>query len=308
MVSRRQFLIGAQTALLSAGAGRAYSGAPETSLIPQPRSTELIRRSVAPLAEVIADAGLPGRVGCAVADAATGEILEVFNALYPLPPASVAKAVTTAYGLDRMGPGYRFRTTLVTDGTVSDGRLDGDLWLVGGGDPVLDTDVLDEMARALAESGIREITGTFRIATMHCPPSTRSTPPSCRMWATTRPISALNLNFNRVFFEWERAGEDYTVRMDARSDSHSPMVTCLAHDDRAAGLSDLYVRPDRGGDEWTVARSALGQWRRPLAAGAPPARLSGGGVPDAGPRARDHAGRARLFRKRPARCARSGGA
>jgi hypothetical protein len=71
-----------------------------------------------PAGEVIADAGLPGRVGCAVADAATGEMLEVFNALYPLPPASVAKAVTTAYGLDRMGPGYRFRTTLVTDGTM----------------------------------------------------------------------------------------------------------------------------------------------------------------------------------------------
>jgi D-alanyl-D-alanine carboxypeptidase/D-alanyl-D-alanine-endopeptidase (penicillin-binding protein 4) len=58
----------------------------------------------------------PGRVGCAVADAATGEMLEVFNALYPLPPASVAKAVTTAYGLDRLGPDYRFRTTLLADG------------------------------------------------------------------------------------------------------------------------------------------------------------------------------------------------
>jgi D-alanyl-D-alanine carboxypeptidase/D-alanyl-D-alanine-endopeptidase (penicillin-binding protein 4) len=38
-------------------------------------------------------------------------------------------------------------------------------------------------------------------------------------------VSALNLNFNRVFFEWERAGEEYAVRMDARSDNHSPMVT-----------------------------------------------------------------------------------
>jgi hypothetical protein len=34
MVSRRQFLIGAQSALFSAGAMRAYAGAPETSLIP----------------------------------------------------------------------------------------------------------------------------------------------------------------------------------------------------------------------------------------------------------------------------------
>jgi D-alanyl-D-alanine carboxypeptidase/D-alanyl-D-alanine-endopeptidase (penicillin-binding protein 4) len=97
-------------------AARPIAGAPETSLFPQPRSDGLIRRAARPLAELIAQSGLPGRVGCAVADAETGEILEVFNALYPLPPASVAKAVTTAYGLDRLGPGYRFRTTLVTDG------------------------------------------------------------------------------------------------------------------------------------------------------------------------------------------------
>jgi D-alanyl-D-alanine carboxypeptidase len=50
---------------------------------------------------------------------------------------------------------YRFRTTLVTDGTIRRRRLDGDLWLVGGGDPVLDTDALDAMVRDLAESGIR---------------------------------------------------------------------------------------------------------------------------------------------------------
>jgi hypothetical protein len=34
MVSRRQFLIGAHSALVSAGAMRAYAGAPETSLFP----------------------------------------------------------------------------------------------------------------------------------------------------------------------------------------------------------------------------------------------------------------------------------
>jgi D-alanyl-D-alanine carboxypeptidase/D-alanyl-D-alanine-endopeptidase (penicillin-binding protein 4) len=166
--------------------------------------------------------------------------------------------VTTAYGLDRMGPGYRFRTTLVTDGTVSDGRLDGDLWLVGGGDPVLDTDVLDEMARALAESGIREITGTFRIATNALPAIYQIDPAQLPHVGYNPSVSALNLNFNRVFFEWERAGEDYTVRMDARSESHSPMVS----------VSRMTIEPrdfpiytfDRtdDGEEWTVARSALG--------------------------------------------------
>jgi D-alanyl-D-alanine carboxypeptidase/D-alanyl-D-alanine-endopeptidase (penicillin-binding protein 4) len=258
MVSRRRFLIGAQSALLAAGAGRAYGEAPETSLFPQPRSTDLIRRSIAPLADVIADAALPGRVGCAVADAGTGEMLEVFNALYPMPPASVAKAVTTAYGLDRLGPGYRFRTTLVTDGAVTDGRLDGDLWLVGGGDPVLDTDVLDDMARALAETGIREIGGAFRVATDALPAIDQIDPAQLPHVGYNPTISALNLNFNRVFFEWEREGEGYTVRMDARSDSHSPMVTVSRMTIEARDYPIYTFDRTEARDEWTVARSALG--------------------------------------------------
>jgi hypothetical protein len=59
------------------------AGAPETSLFPQPRSTDLIRRSIAPLAEVIADAACRGGSGAPWRMPATGEMLEVFNALYP---------------------------------------------------------------------------------------------------------------------------------------------------------------------------------------------------------------------------------
>jgi serine-type D-Ala-D-Ala carboxypeptidase/endopeptidase (penicillin-binding protein 4) len=120
-----------------------------------------------------------------VADAETGEMLEVFNALYPLPPASVAKAVTTAYGLDRLGPGYRFQTRLVADGTITDGRIEGDLWLVGGGDPILDTDALGAMARELVDSGIRQVTGAFRVSTDALPAIDQIDPGNCRMRATT---------------------------------------------------------------------------------------------------------------------------
>lgn len=256
MVSRRLFLSGALTA---AAAGKAWSSAPETSLFPQPRSGDLIRRSVPPLAEMIADAGLPGRFGCAVADAATGEMLEVFQPLHPLPPASVAKAVTTAYGLDRLGPGYRFRTRLVTDGTLSDGRIEGDLWLVGGGDPLLDTDVLDAMVRALDELGVRQVTGSFRVATDALPFIEQIDPAQLPYAGYNPSISALNLNFNRVFFEWERSGEDYTVRMDARSANFSPAVTVssMVVEDRDFPVYTFERGEVR--DAWTVARGALGE-------------------------------------------------
>lgn len=272
MVTRRNFLIGAQSALFAAGATSAAARAPETSLFPQPRSADLFRRSVPPLAEVIAEAGLPGRVGCAVADAATGEMLELHQALYPLPPASVTKAITTAYGLDRLGPGYRFRTALVTDGTINAGRLEGDLWLVGGGDPVLDTDALDDMARTLSESGIQQVSGTFRVATDALPFIEQIDPAQLPHAGYNPSISALNLNFNRVFFEWEREGDDYAIRMDARSENHTPSVTVSRMTVEPRDFPVYTFEMGETRDEWTVARSALenngGRWlpvRRPAA-------------------------------------------
>ncbi|MDG4647960.1 D-alanyl-D-alanine carboxypeptidase/D-alanyl-D-alanine-endopeptidase [Roseibacterium sp. SDUM158017] len=261
---------GAPAIVLSTAARKAWSSAPETSIIPLRRSDDLFRRSVPPLAEAVA--GLPGRVACAVADAQTGEMLEVLDALVPMPPASVAKAMTTAYGLDRLGPGFRFRTALVTDGTLADGRLEGDLWLVGGGDPVLDTDALDAMARALGEIGLREVTGAFRVATGALPFIDQIDPSQLPHAGYNPSVSALNLNFNRVFFEWERAEGDYRVRMDARGTGVSPSVTVsrMTIEDRDYPVYTF----ERGAarDEWTVARGALGdnggRWlpvRRPSA-------------------------------------------
>jgi D-alanyl-D-alanine carboxypeptidase/D-alanyl-D-alanine-endopeptidase (penicillin-binding protein 4) len=259
MVSRRFLLAAAPAALMTLSSERARARAPAASLYPQQRPADLFRRSVAPLADIVADAGLPGRVGCAVADAETGEMLEVFNGLHPLPPASVAKAVTTAYGLDRLGPGYRFRTTLVTDGTIREGRLEGDLWLVGGGNPVLDTDALDEMALALADSGLTEVTGAFRIATDALPFIDQIDASQLPYAGYNPAISALNLNYNRVFFEWERAGADYTVRMDARSANFSPSVTVSSMTVEARDYPVYTYDIEEGRDRWTVARGALGE-------------------------------------------------
>ncbi len=272
MLNRRLFLSGASAVALTGTSGMAPAGAPETALFPRPRAEDLFRRFVRPLAEVMADAGLAGRVGCAVADAETGEILESYRAQYPMPPASVAKAVTAAYGLDRLGPGYRFRTMIVSDGTLADGRLEGDLWLVGGGDPVLDTDALDAMARALADLGLRQVTGSFHVATDALPFIDQIDPAQLPHAGYNPSIAALNLNYNRVFFEWSRAGEDYDVRMDARGTAVSPTVTVsrMTVSDREYPVYTFERNAAR--DDWTVARGALGdgggRWlpvRRPAA-------------------------------------------
>src|SRR6516225_8003073 len=77
-----------------------------------------------------------GEWGLLVVDAASGEILYQKNADKYFVPASNMKLLTTALALDTLGSGYRFRTTLDTNGVLlPNGRLSGDLILVGRGDP-----------------------------------------------------------------------------------------------------------------------------------------------------------------------------
>lgn len=258
--------------LLASTAPAAWAAAPERSLRPLVRPSDFLIRTIPEAAEIIAEAGLGGRIGFAVADAATGEMLEVVNPLFPLPPASVAKAISCAYALDRLGPNYRFRTRLVSDGVLADGRLDGDLWLVGSGDPLFDTDALAAMADDLVNMGVREVTGRFRVATGALPEIWQIDPSQLPHVGYNPAISALNLNFNRVHFEWERVGDDYTILMDARSASLRPAVQ-VARMRVEERTTPVYTYSDaESHDAWTVARGALGdagsRWlpvRRPAA-------------------------------------------
>jgi D-alanyl-D-alanine carboxypeptidase/D-alanyl-D-alanine-endopeptidase (penicillin-binding protein 4) len=250
----------------------AFGAPPETSLRPVLRPEGFFRRTVPAAADLVDRAALGGRVGFAVADAVTGRMLEVFNPLHALPPASVAKAVTCAYGLDRLGPGYRFRTRLVADGTMADGRLDGDLWLVGSGDPLFDTDALAAMAGELRGLGLREVTGRLLLADGALPQVFQIDPEQPAHVGYNPAVSALNLNFNRVHFEWARQAGDYTVTMDARSEALRPAVQIARMQIADRGAPVYTYDQIEGRDEWTVARSALGdqgaRWlpvRRPAA-------------------------------------------
>jgi D-alanyl-D-alanine carboxypeptidase/D-alanyl-D-alanine-endopeptidase (penicillin-binding protein 4) len=254
MPSRRAFLTG----VAGFAAAPAFGAAPSTSLRPVIRPEGFFRRAVTSGATLIEQARLGGRVGYAVADAATGRMLEVVNPLVALPPASVAKAVTCAYALDRLGPGYRFRTRIVADGTLADGRLDGDLWLVGSGDPLLDTDTLAAMASDLRGLGLHEVRGRLILAEGALPQVFQIDPDQPEHVGYNPAISGLNLNFNRVHFEWARQAGEYRVTMDARSETIRPPVQIarMRIEDRAAPLY-TYAQVE-GRDHWTVARAALG--------------------------------------------------
>jgi D-alanyl-D-alanine carboxypeptidase/D-alanyl-D-alanine-endopeptidase (penicillin-binding protein 4) len=117
-----------------------------------------------------------GEWGLLIVDAETGETLYELNADKYFVPASNMKLFTTALALAKLGPDYRFRTTLETRGAVSpEGVLKGDVFLVGRGDPNLSNrkfpydskeefdgapeKVLAELADALVAKGVKEVAG-----------------------------------------------------------------------------------------------------------------------------------------------------
>lgn len=76
-------------------------------------------------------------------------------------PASNMKVITTVAGLLFLGEKYKYETGLVTDGTINNGILNGDLYVVGGFDPDFTTHDLDSLVQDLKDKGITKITGSL---------------------------------------------------------------------------------------------------------------------------------------------------
>jgi len=74
-------------------------------------------------------------------------------------PASTFKVLVATAALQTLGPDYRFETRFEAADDPHDGTVDGDVYLVGEGDPSLTSDDLRGGAGALARAGITRITG-----------------------------------------------------------------------------------------------------------------------------------------------------
>lgn len=110
----------------------------------------------------------PAWWGIEVRSLASGKVLYSLNAGKNIKPASTLKLVTTAAALDAFGPDARLRTSVETAGRLDGlGRILGDVYLVGRGDPTLGrrpgdgrtTAAFEEMAAALRAAGIRRVEG-----------------------------------------------------------------------------------------------------------------------------------------------------
>jgi D-alanyl-D-alanine carboxypeptidase/D-alanyl-D-alanine-endopeptidase (penicillin-binding protein 4) len=100
--------------------------------------------------------------GIAVRSLDRREQLFALNAGTLLVPASLAKLVTVATAADAVGWDYRYTTTLRAAGPIVDGVLQGDLLVVGSGDPSIGGRAGDDLTtwvEGLKAAGIRRIDG-----------------------------------------------------------------------------------------------------------------------------------------------------
>lgn len=136
-------------------------------------------------------------------------------------PASTTKLFTTALALMRLGPDYRFQTRVVGGQTPdSDGRIRGDLWLIGGGDPTLSNRAypysrapktgdplqgIEELAQQVFAAGVRRIEGDVvgDDTAYVWEPYPEGWALDDALWEYGAPVSALTINDNVVVLRLE---------------------------------------------------------------------------------------------------------
>jgi len=137
---------------------------------PPVTSAPTLARALDPVAQlqqsITAATRLPGvsraSWGIAVQSLDRREPLFALNAGTLLVPASVAKLVTVATAADAVGWDYRYTTLLRATGPIVDGVLQGDLLVVGSGDPSVGGRAGDDLSTwvaGLKAAGIRRIDG-----------------------------------------------------------------------------------------------------------------------------------------------------
>ena len=185
-------------------------------------------------------------------------------------PASTAKLFSGALALDRLGPGYRFTTSILSaQEPDANGLLSGNLRLAGGGDPSLSgrpypykkdavsgnpLGVIEELANAVVAQGVKRVEGDIvgdDTAYLWEPyPEGRSQEDA--VWDYGAPVSALTVNDNRISLvvrPGRRAGDPAQIRVSPALEYftiENSVVTA------AGGRSDVQVARSNGSRQLRV--------------------------------------------------------
>lgn len=177
--------------------------------------------------------------GIDVVDLESGKAIYALNPDHLFLPASNAKLLSTSAALALVGPDYRFRTTVETTGKVdTNGRLLGDLVIVGRGDPNISgrvmpyqlktervsphTQILEQLADQVVQKGVKIIDGDLIGDDSYYAPERygEGWAHDDLQWIDGAPVSALTFNDNVVFVKiqpGEKAGDKALVTVDPQT-------------------------------------------------------------------------------------------
>ncbi|AVR94464.1 D-alanyl-D-alanine carboxypeptidase/D-alanyl-D-alanine-endopeptidase [Pseudoduganella armeniaca] len=169
-----------------------------------------------PVAKLALAAGIPeDAIGAVVL---RGDTILVSNAAdTPMNPASTMKVVTTLVGLEQLGPAFRGRTELRSNGSIVGNVLRGDLILRGGADMDLNADALTHLLERLRSLGVRKIAGDLVLDRQLFQPARpdAGAPPfdeAPEAYYNVIP-DALLLNMNMLYVELAADGRTLTASM-----------------------------------------------------------------------------------------------
>lgn len=99
------------------------------------------------------------QLGLLVYDLTADSVIYAHNAKQTMRPASTMKLLTAVTALDQLGGDYRFRTTLRYKGELKDSVLTGDIFCVGGMDPMFETKDMNAFVQSVKALGVDTIRG-----------------------------------------------------------------------------------------------------------------------------------------------------
>ena len=93
----------------------------------------------------------------------SGHVLNASRPTLPMTPASTTKLLTAVAAFLKLGSHFQFTTALKSPASVQNHTLNGDLYVVFGGDPTLAPQDLSQLIQSLKASGVDSIAGSLVI-------------------------------------------------------------------------------------------------------------------------------------------------
>ena len=101
------------------------------------------------------------QVGLMVYDLTADSVRYEYNSRQTMRPASTMKVVTAITALDHLGGDYQLSTRLYYTGMLEDGTLHGDIYCVGGFDPMVESLDIRAFAQSIRDLGVNTFDGNI---------------------------------------------------------------------------------------------------------------------------------------------------